>query len=82
VWCAPLPALKAEPWRALSLLEPLKSDPSVYVRNSVANWLNDASRTQPEWVCELCTQWTRESGTLETAHVTRRALRTVTRKGA
>lgn len=82
VWCAPLPALKAEPWRAQSLLEPLKSDSSLYVRNSVANWLNDASRTQPEWVCELCAQWTRESATAETAHIARRALRTVARKGA
>ncbi|HEY1230670.1 MAG TPA: DNA alkylation repair protein, partial [Ramlibacter sp.] len=82
VWCAPLPALKAEPWRAQSLLDPLKSDPSLYVRNSVANWLNDASRTQPEWVQATCDRWRVESPTPETAAVVRRALRTVNRKGA
>lgn len=80
VWCAPLPVLKAEPWRGQSLLEPLKSDPSLYVRNSVANWLNDASRTQPEWVEQLCTRWQRECQTPETAYITRRAMRTVDKR--
>lgn len=80
VWCPPVPALKAEPWRARALLEPLKSDPSLYVRNSVANWLNDASRTQPDWVRSVCAQWSRESGTAATAFITRRALRTVNRQ--
>ena len=79
VWCAPVPALKAEPWRALPLLEPLRSDPSLYVRNSVANWLNDASRTQPEWVRQLCSRWSRTSRSAETAYIVRRALRTVNR---
>lgn len=82
VWCAPLPALKAEPWRAQPLLEPLKADPSLYVRNSVANWLNDASRTQPEWVVQLCARWQRESESPATASITRRALRTVNKQAA
>jgi 3-methyladenine DNA glycosylase AlkC len=79
VWCAPLQALKAEPWRGLPLLEPLKSDPSLYVRKSVANWLNDASRTHPEWVVETCERWTRQSRSPETAYICRRAKRTLER---
>ncbi len=77
VWCAPVPLLKQEPWRALPLLEPLRSDASLYVRNSVANWLNDASRTQPEWVRATCKRWARQSRTAQTAYVVRRALRTL-----
>ena len=77
VWCAPLEALKAQPWRALPLLEPLKSDPSRYVRNSVANWLNDASKSQPQWVDEVCRRWSREAPGPECEHIVRRACRTM-----
>lgn len=77
VWCAQLEALKAQPWRALPLLEPLKADPSRYVQNSVANWLNDASKTQPRWVDEVCRRWRLESRTAATAYIVRRACRSL-----
>lgn len=77
VWCAQVDALKREPWRGLPLLEPLRSDSSRYVQNSVANWLNDASRTQPEWVDELCARWERESRTPPTTYIVRRARRSL-----
>lgn len=77
VWCAQVDALKREPWRGLPLLEPLRSDSSRYVQNSAANWLNDASRTQPEWVDELCARWERESRSPQTAYIVRRARRTM-----
>jgi 3-methyladenine DNA glycosylase AlkC len=77
VWCAQIEALKAQPWRAQPLLEPLKSDPSRYVQNSVANWLNDASKTQPQWVHELCERWSAQSRSSETAYIVRRASRSL-----
>jgi 3-methyladenine DNA glycosylase AlkC len=77
VWCAQVEALKAQPWRALPLLEPLKADPSRYVQNSVANWLNDASKTQPEWVEGLCERWRSESKAAETTYIVRRATRSL-----
>jgi 3-methyladenine DNA glycosylase AlkC len=77
VWCAQIATLKREPWRAAGLLEPLKADPSRYVQNSVANWLNDASKTQPEWVEKVCTRWERESKTAETRYIVRRARRSL-----
>ena len=77
VWCAQIEPLKSQPWRALPLLEPLKADTSRYVQNSVANWLNDASKTQPEWVHEVCERWTAESNAAETAYIVRRATRSL-----
>jgi 3-methyladenine DNA glycosylase AlkC len=77
VWCAQIETLKREPWRALALIEPLRADPSRYVQNSVANWLNDASKTQPQWVDEVCERWSRESASTHTAYIVRRARRSL-----
>ena len=77
VWCAHIDALKAEPEQALQLLEPLKSDPSKYVRDSVGNWLNDASKTQAEFVKTVCKRWGKESQTKETTYIVKRALRSI-----
>lgn len=77
VWCAQVEALKAQPWRALPVIEPLKADPSRYVQNSVANWLNDASKSQPEWVDSLCRRWASESHAAETSYIVRRACRSL-----
>lgn len=75
VWCAHIDRFKNAPEEGLPLLEPLRSDTSLYVRNSVANWLNDAGKTQPDWVRNLCQRWLLESPTTETAGIVRRATR-------
>lgn len=77
VWCNHIPALKENPELGLPLLEPLRCDDSMYVRNSVGNWLNDASKTKPQWVQDLCKRWEKESSTKETAYIIRRGLRTL-----
>jgi 3-methyladenine DNA glycosylase AlkC len=77
VWCAQIETLKAQPWRALPVIEPLKADPSRYVQNSVANWLNDAAKTQPGWVHEVCTGWSQRSRSPATTYIVRRALRSI-----
>lgn len=75
VWCKHIDALKAEPEQGLPILYPLRSDPAKYVRDSVANWLNDAGKTKPAWVRGLCRDWLRESPTKETSYIARRAQR-------
>ncbi len=78
VWCAHIPELKHHPEIASPLLEPVKSDPSRYVQDSVGNWLNDAAKTQPDWVVNTCERWLRERTTKETARICARALRSIT----
>jgi len=77
VWVKKIARFQEEPALALPILEPLKSDSSKYVRDAVANWINDASKSQSEWARQLCKRWTQESETKETAYIVRRGMRTL-----
>ena len=69
--------LKQNPELGLPILEILKSDKAKYVQDSVGNWLNDASKTQPKFVRNICKRWETESDTKETKYITKKALRTL-----
>ena len=56
-WGQALAAFKKDPKPILPILERLKADPSLYVRNSVANNINDISKTHPDLVIKLAKDW-------------------------
>ncbi|GKU80057.1 DNA alkylation repair protein [Paenibacillus sp. L3-i20] len=80
VWAKHITALKEDPSIALPLLELVKSDSSKYVQDSVSNWLNDASKTNPSWVMDICNQWAKGSDTKETKRIVIRAMRSIVNK--
>lgn len=56
-WGQALPSFQADPSPVLCILEQLKADPSPYVRKSVANNLNDISKTHPDLVVKIASDW-------------------------
>ena len=82
VWTSHIDRLKREPEIGLPLLEPVRSDPSRYVQRAVANWLNDASKSRPDWVEAVSARWLAESPTPETAWIVNHAGRTLRKRAA
>ena len=56
-WGQALPRFQKDPSPVLAILEQLKADPSLYVRKSVANNLNDISKNHPELVARIARDW-------------------------
>ncbi|GLX71021.1 DNA alkylation repair protein [Paenibacillus glycanilyticus] len=56
-WGQALPVFKKDPSPLLPVLELLKADPSLYVRKSVANNLNDIAKDHPDLVLEIAGRW-------------------------
>jgi 3-methyladenine DNA glycosylase AlkC len=60
VWAASIALLRKEPHHAMPILAPLRFDQDRYVEDSVANWINDAAKDQPDWVRALLADWEKE----------------------
>jgi len=56
-WAMGIPFLKKDPSSILPILENLKTDPSPYVRRSVANSLNDIAKDHPRVVLNMAKNW-------------------------
>ncbi len=79
-WGAQLTAFIADPSPTLALLEMLKDDPSLYVRRSVANHLNDISKDHPELLLERMGAWS-QGASKERLWLINHALRTLIKRG-
>ena len=78
-WAPALNSFKKDPAPILPILEQLKADPSLHVRKSVANNLNDISKTHPDLVLRIAKEW---YGVNEyTDWIVKHACRTLLKKG-
>ncbi len=78
-WGQALVKYKKDPTPVLPILEQLKNDSSLYVRKSVANNLNDISKTHPDLVVKLAKEWYGQSE--YTDWIVKHGCRTLLKKG-
>jgi 3-methyladenine DNA glycosylase AlkC len=78
-WATSLNSFKKDPTPVLPILEGLKTDISAYVRKSVANNLNDISKTHPDLVVKIAKDWYGKNS--ETNWIVKHACRTLLKKG-
>lgn len=79
-WASRLPAFQKDPKPVLSLLEKLKDDPSLYVRRSVANNLNDIGKDNPDVLFSTAKKWLKGASANRT-WVVHHALRSSIKRG-
>ncbi|MDB5709647.1 MAG: alkylation repair protein [Sphingomonas bacterium] len=78
-WSFKLAAVIADPSLTQGIIDTLKTDPSRYVRKSVANHLNDVAKDNPEWMLARIEAWPRDN--VATTWIARHALRTLIKRG-
>lgn len=78
-WSFRLEALVTDPSLAASILENLRADPSLHVRKSVANHLNDISKDHPDWMLARLKSW--DLAHPHTQWIAKRAARTLIKAG-
>jgi len=78
-WAMALPDFKADPAPILPILENLKNDPSLYVRRSVANNLNDITKDNKDIVYEIADRWMGDND--KTDWIIKHACRGLLKKG-
>lgn len=79
-WATRLPDFIANPGPVLSLLTLLRDDPSLYVRKSVANNLNDIAKDHPKLVVETLREWAHDASD-ERWWLIKHALRSLVKQG-
>ena len=78
-WAMALPEFKRSPDAIMPILENLKQDPSLYVRRSVANNLNDIAKDNPQVTLDSAKSWIGKHP--DTDWLVKHASRTLLKKG-
>lgn len=79
-WAPRLRAFQRDPRPVLALLELLKDDPSLYVRRSVANNLNDIGKDHPDLLFATAERWMKNASE-DRQWIIRHALRSAVKRG-
>lgn len=79
-WASRIPEFQADPSPVIALLERLKDDPSLYVRRSVANNLNDIGKDHPDILLNIARQWS-NGASQERMWLIRHGLRSLIKEG-
>lgn len=77
-WAMAIPQLKKDPSPVFPILNNLKNDPSLFVRKSVANHLNDIAKDHPSIVIGIANKW--KGTSKETDWIIRHGCRTLLKK--
>lgn len=78
-WGQQLRSLVGDPRPSFPILEALRADPSLYVRKSVANHLNDISKDNAELMLDFVESW--DLKIPETKWIVQQGLRTLIKRG-
>lgn len=79
-WATKLHEVARKPAYTLPILEALKADPSLFVRRSVANHLNDILKDNYQFGMEILERWASDNPSQETRWLIRHALRNLRKK--
>ncbi len=79
-WAKRLQIFIDNPKPIIELVTPLRADPSLYVRKSVANLINDVSKDHPELIKAVAKDWKRDKEP-KTDWIVKHGTRTLTKKG-
>lgn len=78
-WASRLRDFQRDPSPVLALLERLKDDPSLYVRRSVANNLNDIGKDHPQLLTDTARRWSGDASA-QRQWIIRHALRSAVKR--
>ena len=79
-WAKRLQIFIDDPKPIIALVTPLRADPSLYVRKSVANLINDVSKDHPELIKALAKEWKLDNNP-KTDWIIKHGTRTLIKKG-